>query len=232
MGTLSLALYCEGSTDEQFIPPVAMETARRVLAKHKCSDIEVLSIRLIRVKKKSRPEAILQAAREAYGYHALLIHSDADSPTPDKAKRERYDPGHSAVQSTNEAVCKNLLPIIPVQAIEAWMLADYELLLVEIGTSLDIHELGIPEKASQVEAIAKPKQRLKEVVQRAYASRSKRQRDTDIDFLYEAMGEKINLDRLLCQSRCSGRRNGLCLCPEVRCLCRCLGWESGVADVI
>src|SRR5690349_17074653 len=76
------------------------------------------------------------------------------------------------------------------------MLADYELLLAEIGTRMSIHDLGIPEKASQVEAISKPKQRLKEIIRKAYANRSKRQRDVDIDFLYEAMGDKINLDRL------------------------------------
>lgn len=33
-------------------------------------------------------------------------------------------------------------------------------------------------------------------MRKAYASRSKRQRKTDIDFLYEPMGEKIRLERL------------------------------------
>lgn len=138
----------------------------------------------------------MQAAREACGHHALIVHAYADDPMPYKAKRSRFDPGYSAVQSTHDAVCKNLLPIIPVQAIEAWMLADYELLLAAIGTRMSIHDLGIPEKASQVEAISKPKQRPKEIIRKAYANRSKRQRDVDIDFLYEAMGDKINLDRL------------------------------------
>src|SRR5205085_9734766 len=139
-----------------------------------------------RGRKKRQREAILLAAKKAVGYHILIVHADADHPKADKARLERFEPGYKLVQQTNEDVCKDLLPIIPVQAIEAWMLADYELLLAEIGTRMSMYDLGIPEKASQVEAISNPKQRLKEVVRKAYASRSKRQRNIDIDFLYES----------------------------------------------
>lgn len=47
-----------------------------------------------------------------------------------------------------------------------------------------------------VESIAKPKLKLKNAVRRAYASRSKRRRESDIDFLYEPMGQSISMSRL------------------------------------
>jgi len=195
---LTLALYCEGTTDERFLSPVIRRTAEQVLAQHgsKQMDTLVLPIELTKDQKKNRNESILYAARNSYGYDALIVHADADDPKYEKALVQRYNPGYSLVQQKREKVCLDLLPIIPVQAIEAWMLADHTSLLMEIGTDVTAHELSIPEKAKQVEDISKPKQKLKTVVQKAYASRTKRKRDVDIDFLYQPLGEKIKLERL------------------------------------
>lgn len=196
MGTLSLALYCEGSTDQRFLAPVIIKTSREILNTHQQIHIEVLPIHIIENEKRRQREAILLAAHQARGYHALIIHADADDPEPHKARSERFEPGYALVQQVQEDICKDVLPIIPVQAIEAWMLADHELLLEEIGTGMRPDELNIPTKANLVETIAKPKQRLRQAVQLAYASRRKRQRDIDIDFLYEPIGERIRLERL------------------------------------
>lgn len=198
MKVLVLGLYAEGSTDHNFLPDVIWRTTESVLMQHGRYDIEpiVNSLYLMKVQKKKRDECILQVALDAVDCHALIVHSDADDPDSKKAKIERFDPGFALVQQSSEQICKHLLPVIPVQAIEAWMLADYELLVREIGTHMQAHDLGIPEKARYVEAISKPKQRLREVVQKAYASRSRRHRETDIDFLYEPIGRKISLERL------------------------------------
>jgi hypothetical protein len=193
---LSLALYCEGNTDKRFLPTVITKTSKQILDKHKRNSVQVLPIQVIEIEKKRQREAILLAAKRAVGYHILIVHADADHPKADKARLERFEPGYKLVQQTNEDVCKDLLPIIPVQAIEAWMLADYELLLEEIGTKMNAYDLGIPTKASLVESIAKPKRKIYEVVRKAYASRSKRQREVDIDFLSESIGERISLERL------------------------------------
>jgi len=196
MNTLSLALYNEGSTDNRFLPPIIAKTARSILDNHQQNHVGVSEIRIIEVRRKKRPESILQAALAASGYHALIVHADADHPQAYKARNERFEPGLQLVQQTNGDLCKNLLPIIPIQAIEAWMLADYQSLLMVIGTEMHPREFGIPEKAYQVESIAKPKRKLEEAMRKAYASRTKRRRKTDIDFLYEPMGERISLERL------------------------------------
>lgn len=195
---LTLGFYAEGSTDYAFLQPVIQRTAEQILADygHGETDVFINPMQLTIKEKNNRDISILHAARYAYGYDILIIHSDADGPTADKAKRERFDPGLLRVKQTNELVCEQLVPIIPIQAIEAWLLADYELLLKEIGTDETLAALKIPEKARQVEKIANPKQRLRETVQKATAHRSRRKRETDILFLYQPMGEKINFRRL------------------------------------
>lgn len=198
MNVLVLGLYAEGPTDYDFLPPVIRETAMQILAQHEQFEMDtlVLPIEPLKDPKKNRNKNILHAARSASGYHALIFHTDADDDTQDKALSERFQPACRLVRRAKGQVCKVLVPIIPVQAIEAWMLADYELLLKEIGTDMSVHDLGIPEKAKHVEQISKPKQRLEEVVRIAYAGRSKRHREIDTRSLYLPMGEKISLERL------------------------------------
>lgn len=196
MKTISLGLYCEGSTDRRFLSPIITRTSRQLLDSRERYDIEILPIHPIEIATKTQEEAIVLAAREAAGDHILIIHADADHPNTRKARRERFEPGYQSVQRIGDAICKDVLPVIPVQAIEAWMLADHEQLRIAIGTNMDSHTLGIPEKARMVEAIARPKQRLREVVQKAYANRPRRRRETDLAFLYQPLGELSNLDRL------------------------------------
>ncbi len=198
MNVLVLGLYAEGSTDYDFLPPVIRETAMQVLAQHERSGMDTLVLPLEPLKdpRKNRNKSILHAVRNAYGYHALIFHTDADDDTRDRALSERFQPACKLVDRAKGQVCKVLVPIIPVQAIEAWMLADYELLLKEIGTDMSVHDLGIPEKAKHVEQISKPKQRLEEVVRIAYAGRSRRHRKIDTRSLYKPIGEQISLERL------------------------------------
>jgi Domain of unknown function (DUF4276) len=199
MKVLLLGLFVEGSTDDDFLPPVIRRTTEQILAQYGQSgtyEASVLVIQITTNQKKDRAESILQAACDAYGYHALIVHSDADDPKPDMALVERIEPGFRLVRETTENACKDLVAIIPVQAIEGWILADYESLLKEIGTDLKAHDLDIPESARYVQRISKPKRRLEVVVQRAYASRSRRKREIDIRFLYQPIGEEINLERL------------------------------------
>jgi hypothetical protein len=194
---LVLALYGEGNTDDRFLTLIIQRTSRKILAEYRNSNINVAPVEPIKLfeKKLTRKENTLQAARQAFRYQALIVHSDADSPSNHKALKERILPGFHLVQQSKEAICEKLLPIIPVQAIEAWMLADYEVLCAELRTDLNVRELGIPERAKQVESISNPKLRLNEAISKVNKQLRPHQK-IDVDSLYEPLGSKIRLERL------------------------------------
>ena len=197
MMRLALALYAEGNTDDLFLPLIIQRTSKRILAEYGQSRVDVASVKPIKLieKKRSRDENILQAAKQAIRYQALIVHSDADHPSPEKALLERILPGFNLVQRSRGSVCEKLLPIVPIQAIEAWMLSDQEILRAEIRTGMTAYELGIPEKAKQVELISKPKLKLNEAVSKVNRQLRPNQR-IDVYELYEPLGKKIRLERL------------------------------------
>ena len=197
MMKLALALYAEGPTDDDFLPLIIQRTTQVILARYGQRKIIVPAIEPIKLgeKRPTRAECILQAALLAKRYHVLIVHSDADYPNRDKALQERIQPGFDLVQQSAVLLCKNLLPIIPIQAVEAWILADYEMLREELRTQLSTQDLDIPEKAKLVEAVAKPKQRLEEAVSKANRQLRSRQR-IEMRSLYEPLGKKVRLERL------------------------------------
>lgn len=200
MTTLVLALYAEGRTDERFLPIVIQRTAEQILVQRGRITVDVLEPivlnRTIDRQFPRRVERILEAARRSAGYHMLIVHADADHPTPDRAMRERIQPGFERVHNADEPVCDELLPIIPVQMTEAWMLADPEALQAVIGTDVEAQALGLPARAHQVESEPDPKQILRQTIQNALAHRSRRRRRIDLGTVYEPLARQISLRRL------------------------------------
>ena len=199
MKALALALYAEGSTDRYFLPSIIRRTSRLILDRHGQSRLEVRPVDLIEINKVgiSQNECILQAAQKAIENHMLIVHCDADHPTPEKALKERFLPGYELVQQAQEQICKSLVPIIPIQATEAWMLAaDHDLLRREIGTNKSARDLGLVSRARQVESDPDPKQTLKEIIRKANEERSRRRREVDLRLLYAPLGREISLERL------------------------------------
>lgn len=149
---VALALYAEGDTDDRFLTAIIQRTTRKILTEHRSKNFTIVPVEPIKLSemRATRAENILQAARQAFSNQALIIHSDADHPSRVKAFVDRINPGLKLVEQSNEAVCEKVLPIIPVQAIEAWILADYQLLRTELRTDLSARDLGIPERAKQV----------------------------------------------------------------------------------
>jgi len=137
----------------------------------------------------------LQAARQAANYHILIIHADADHRTADRALKERFYPGHSLVQQSAEDVCRCVLPIVPIQTTEAWMLADPKALKAALGTSPKALNLGLPSKAKLVETDSNPKQTLKMIIGKANIHRP-RHRHIELNSLYAILGRTIDLSLL------------------------------------
>jgi len=199
MKKLSLALYSEGSTDQHFLSDVIRRTSRQILDRHGQYSLNVQPIDIITFRKVGlkQDECILQAARNAIDYHVLIVHADADHRTNEKALLERFKPGYMLVQN-QENICKHLVPIIPIQMTEAWMLVDHIALQDAIGTVMTARDLGLPPKAKLVENDSDPKQTLHLVLQKANAHRPRRQRhnQASLSMLYSILGRQINLERL------------------------------------
>lgn len=147
--------------------------------------------------RRALESRVLEAARKASGCHALIIHADSDYPTRDRAYQERFLPGADLVHRTSGAICKSLIPVIPVRSTEAWMLADSEALSSVIGIDIDLEAVGIPVQASQVENIAHPKDVLNHVIRSTSSSTSGRRRRINAASIHEPLARVVRLDRLL-----------------------------------
>jgi hypothetical protein len=159
--------------------------------------IEILPVQYI--DKKSGPfvEAVKCIAEEAYekGVMILCVHVDADAKTDINAFERKIDPAFTAVNRMNgNHLCKNLVAIVPVQMVEAWMMSDKALLKSEIGTAKSDYDLGI-EKVP--EAYADPKSVIENAIRTARQDVTKRRRrKLTISDLYSAIGQKLSLDLL------------------------------------
>jgi hypothetical protein len=200
MTTLVTALYAEGRTDERFLPVVLQRTMVDLLGRGSKGVVEVLQPILLNPDTKaSRAEDILAVARKAAGYHLLFIHADADQATRANALELRIQPGVSLVkarQTAGDEVCRDLVPVIPVQMVEAWLLADPDALRGIIGTTMSPFELGMPLRPQEIEGEAQPKERLAEIMRIAYALRPRRRRKIDVRDLYQPLAEQISIERL------------------------------------
>jgi len=195
MNVLVSGLYAEGPTDNRFLPIMIRRISELILAQHDCTNIEALEPIVIKKSPSisSRDECILQAAREAAEYHALIVHSDADNRTHKQTRIALFDPRYELVQRTEGNVCKDLLPIIPVRMVEAWMLADHEKLREVLRTSLATQDLGLHERPRQVELYGDPKETLKQIVQKSYPNQPGRW-GRIIGKLYDELASEIRLE--------------------------------------
>jgi Domain of unknown function (DUF4276) len=188
-----LALYCEGNTDKHFLPKIIERTAEKIIFNYATNHVEVLPVTIVDVAKQERGRDILQAATQAYGCDALVIHKDADYRTYEETKTQCIKPGCVLVRRNRKEVCKKLVPIIPVREVEAWMIADREVLrgLLEIRERLQ--NLHLPKRAILVESDPDPKNTLNRVIAQA---ESERRRKIERKEFYESLALDVRLDRL------------------------------------
>lgn len=149
-------------------------------------------IRLSAGQYANRAQRILAAAEEAQGCHILIVHADADGPTPERALAERFHPGLALVKQAGKNVCQDLLPVIPVQEIEAWLLADKEALLKELKAKQNTRISGFP-PVQRIESTARPKEELDRIIN---ALNSTQGRTVSRKDLYGPLGETVRLEKL------------------------------------
>lgn len=199
MRVLVLGLYSEGSTDERFLSPLLRRTTEELLAQdgggNAWDEAIIVPINVSSEQHTHREQSILAAAEKAQGCHLLIVHADADGPTPERALAERFQPGLMLVKQTSKNSCRDLLPIISVQEVEAWLLADKQALFTELNMNpnpQNARVLGIP-PLHHIENTARPKEQLDRIIRVANTARG---REISRQDLYEPLGEAVRLDQL------------------------------------
>lgn len=179
-----IGLATEGTTDIRFFESIVRRTFQEIALRECRPDIDI-DIRRLNTKKTGRSfiEYVKQASYDGvkdFGMMVLAIHADADRETYDGRRRYNIDPAQEELDKQGDDYCKILTPVIPVRMMEAWMLADKELLKSEIGTTKSDNDLRINRDP---ESIADPKAVIEEAIRIAQSDLPKRRQRLTISDL-------------------------------------------------
>lgn len=195
---LFIGFTVEGATDTKFLTQVIQNVFEET-AKDCRTDVIIEDVRLVDVPKTQFVETICNASNKAateYGMSILCVHADADDRNVEQVVMYKFNPLNEELNQLNDAdYCKNIVPVIPIQMTEAWMLADKELLKSKIAAKgmRDI-DLGLQRTP---ESYADPKHAIEEAIRIAQVGRIKRTRkELSIVDLYDELGQSISLERL------------------------------------
>jgi len=192
---ISIGYLVEGATDVRFLENIIKRTFEDV-ALHSDRDIDIFQPRLIRPEDKSSfvrmvHQASLNADEEGLG--VLCIHCDADNDTDENVMNNKINPAYRYISEQAEKSKCSLLPVVPIRMTEAWMLADKELLKVEINTILSDKQLNIEKRP---ERYADPKNAIESAIRIAQSALTRRRRNLTIGELYSPLGQKIAIEKL------------------------------------
>lgn len=201
---LMVALFVEGGvSDRVFLETVVRRTAQELISHRGVGDVEIpLSFDVVgraEYKKfETEPLQFLEMSRDYKNYDILVFHKDADSPSRDNAYQRNFEPARNAVlarREEGEKLCDNVLAVIPVQTVEAWVLADKDKLYEILNTQVDKNELGLPPTPAQVESDATPKRTLQEVLRKA-SEKKTRNRRVAVKDIFPEFGKEVRLEEL------------------------------------
>ena len=194
---LFAGLLTEGNTDNRFLESVVTRAFHEIAFECR-GDIEIEVILLSKIASHNFVEMVRQAASQGlaeFGIMILCVHTDADAPSTQSVYEHKILPAQEALTLHDDSThCKVVTPIVPVQMIESWMLADVELLKREIGTTKSDRELELDRIP---ESNADPKAVIRNAIQVAFVDNPKRRRRSlTIGELYAPIGQQIAMDKL------------------------------------
>lgn len=197
MRQVFIGLITEGKTDLRFLKTVVTNTFQEV--SWDClRQVEIVDIKEIKAKGRSFADKMLDASSEAFssGVTILCIHADSDGPSARNVMNFKFIPFlRTLEQADDNSYCKIIVPTIPVQMIESWMLADKCLLKKLINASDKSDEdLGI-EKSP--EEYSNPKTVIQNAIRISMLDQPKKRRDQiELSDLYEILGNRLDLSAL------------------------------------
>ncbi len=194
-----VGLFAEGSTDIRFLENIVQKTLDAVTKE--CSTIPDGEVKIISIDKTglSFVEQVLAASRKGLAtenIHILCVHTDADDSSVDNAYKYKINPAKKALQAQDEQTyCKILVAIVPVQEIEAWMLADKAIFKNELETKKTDAQLGIHRHP---ESINNPKKVIENAIRIAQPNSSKKRNDNHLTIseVYFPIGERLEIEKL------------------------------------
>jgi hypothetical protein len=194
---LFIGFTAEGTTDTRFLTQIIQNVFEEIAFQCR-TDVVIEDVISVRVQKSEFTETMLRASRQSAecGLTALCIHADADARSIENVMEFKFTPLTQALNSlSNDNYCKAIVPVIPIQMTESWMMADKELLKTKIAArGVRDAELGLHRTP---ESYADPKQTIVEAIRIAQSNRTKRRRnELTINDLYAEMGQTIPLQRL------------------------------------
>ncbi|SDL79457.1 DUF4276 family protein [Chryseobacterium taihuense] len=194
---LFIGLISEGSTDTRFLYSVIERTIKQIIFDFGgVTEISIEELKKDFGKNFSNQviDANLNYQKESL-INILLVHSDADHKDDSKVLNEKFIPLFENIKLNDEVMCKEIVPVIPVYMIESWMLADIDLFLDEISTNKTKSELGLN---GNPERFTNPKNKIKEALHIINQEKpKKRRKDLQINDLYQIIGQKIEIDKLI-----------------------------------
>jgi Domain of unknown function (DUF4276) len=198
MAQIFAGLLVEGSTDTVFLQNIVQKTIESVAFECKGQiDIEVLPIEINKTGLNF-PEQVITAAKKGmddYGIQIICVHADADHTNSSNTYGYKINPAKAELSAQNpNEYCTILVALVPVREMEAWILADKELLKSEIGTTKSDTELGIHRAP---ESIANPKEVIESAIRIARADMTKKRRHTlTLLDLYLPLGVSMDMQKL------------------------------------
>lgn len=195
-----IVLTVEGTTDSSFLEALLEPVFQEMALRHVEDDVDCSVYGLGRYdKSEGFTEGVVKASEEAmcnYGASTLAVHTDADRMTYDERRNSNFVSVFETVKHLdNNEYCTIITPVIPVKMIEAWMLADRDLLRKELGTTMTDAQLEID---GNPEHFADPKAKIENAIRMAKenATHKKPAININISDLYQIIGKSISLDKL------------------------------------
>jgi hypothetical protein len=200
MYQLFVGLFTEGTTDDRFLQSVVQRTLEGIAFNEGRGQFEI-EVNIISINKTDKKfvNLVLEASKkgvEEFGMTLFCIHRDADAPSAENTLVNLINPAIKILkEGQGNDFCKDVLPIIPIQETESWMLADKELLKIQIGaTEKSNSELEIE---NAPESITNPKERIEEAIRISRKHLVKKRRKyLAIKDLYLPIGQSLDLANL------------------------------------